>query len=141
MVWVGVFGAFPMRTLILMAAALACAATLSQAESLRMMGRWKVEITFANGESRVVGFEAQGAVWGPANPSKSKWTQGKDNAVTFSGPIEFPMGNVGRASGRLVFKGKLETDGSLAGEVIFSPLSEEQPPRRGTFKATRVASE
>ena len=73
-----------------MAAALACAATLSQAESPRLMGRWKVEITFANGENRVVGFEAQGAgegsfrlldpqakVWGPANSSKAKWTRGE----------------------------------------------------------------
>ena len=90
MAWVGVFGAFPMRAWILMAAALACAATLSQAESPRLMGRWKVEITFANGENRVVGFEAQGAgegsfrlldpqakVWGPANSSKAKWTRGE----------------------------------------------------------------
>ena len=93
-----------------------------------------------------MGFEAQGAgegsfrlldpqakVWGPANPSKAKWTQGEDNAVTFSGPIGFPLGNVERAPGTLVFKGELETDGSLAGEVIF-PLSEEQPAKREPSK-------
>lgn len=155
MVCARIFGTIPMRitlALILIAAALTCVVTSSQSESPRIIGRWKVDITFANGESRLVGFEAQGAgqgffrlldpqskVWMPANPSKAKWVQGEGNAVTFSGPIEFPLGNVGRDPGTLVFKGKLEADGSLRGEVTFSSVIEEKPSKRGTFKAVPVA--
>ncbi len=119
-----------------------------------MIGRWKVEVAFANGERRVVGFEAreagegsfrlldpQAKFWTTATPSKAKWTQGDGNSVTFSGPIEFPLGNVGRDPGTLVFTGKLGTDDSVSGEVVFSPLSGEQPPKHGTFKAARVAGE
>lgn len=117
-----------------------------------MIGRWKVEIAFANGESRVVGFEAreagegsfrlldpQSKVWTAANPSKAKWTQGEGNSVTFSGAIEFPLGNVGRDPGTLVFTGKLGPDNSVSGEVVFSPLNGEQPSKRGTFKAALMA--
>jgi hypothetical protein len=137
--------------LILMVFAQICAAALSQAQSPNVIGSWKVDITFANGDSRSLRFDAQGAgkgtfllldpklnVWGPARPSEAKWTQGDGNSVTFSGAVEFPIGNVGRDPGTLVFKGKFETESLITGEVEFSPLVGDGPSKSGTFKAVRA---
>ena len=139
--------------LILIAVALTCIAALSHAQSPHMIGSWKVDITFTNGESRSLRFEVQGGgkgsfllvdplskAWGPGKPSEAKWTQREGNSVTFSGPVEFPLGNVGRNPGTLVFEGKLETETSITGEVDFSPLIGEQPSKHGTFKATRLGA-
>ena len=129
-----------------------CGAALSQAQSPNMIGSWKVNIAFANGDSRSLRFDAQGAgkgtfllldpklnVWGPAKPSDAKWSRGEGNSVTFSGPVEFMIGNVGRDAGTLVFKGKFETESLIAGEVEFSPLVGDRPSKNGTFKAIRAA--
>jgi hypothetical protein len=137
--------------LILMVFAQTCGAALSQAQSPNMIGSWKVDITFTNGESRSLRFDAQGAgkgtfllldpklnVWGPARPSEANWTQGEGNSVTFSGAVEFPIGNVGRDPGTLVFKGKFETESLITGEVEFSPLVGDGPSKSGTFKAIRA---
>ncbi len=125
---------------------------MAEAQSPTLIGRWNVEITFANEEHRTLRFEAQGAgkgifelldprakVWGPAKPSEAKWTRGEGNSVTFSGPVEFLIGNVGRDAGTLVCKGKLETPDLITGEVEFSPLVGERPSKHGTFKATRAS--
>ncbi len=133
-----------------MVVAQTCIVALSHAQSPNMIGSWKVDITFTNGESRSLRFDAQGAgkgsfllldpklnVWGPAKPSEAKWTQGEGNSVTFSGPVEFLLGNVGRDAGTLVFKGKFETADLITGEVEFSPLVGERPSKHGTFKAVR----
>ena len=124
---------------------------MAEAQSPNLIGRWNVEITFANEEHRTLRFEAQGAgegifelldprakVWGAAKPSEAKWSRGGGNLVTFSGPMEFMLGNVGRDAGTLVFKGKLETPDLITGEVEFSPLVGERPSKHGTFKATRA---
>ncbi len=137
--------------LIPMVVAQTCLAALSHAQSPNMIGSWKVDITFANGESRSLRFDAQGAgkgtfllldpklkVWGPAKPSEAKWTQGEGTSVTFSGAVEFMIGNVGRDAGTLVFKGKFETADLITGEVEFSPLVGERPSKHGTFKAVRA---
>jgi len=128
-----------------------CCAALSHAQSPNMIGTWKVDITFANGDHRPLRFDAQGEgkgtfllldpklnVWGPAKPSEAKWSQGDGNSVTFSGPVEFMIGNVGRDAGTLVFKGKFETEGSIRGEVEFAPLVGDRPSKSGTFKAVRA---
>ncbi len=125
---------------------------MAEAQSPTLIGRWNVEITFANEEHRTLRFEAQGAgkgifelldprakVWGAAKPSEAKWTRGEGNSVTFSGPVEFLIGNVGRDAGTLVCKGKLETPDLITGEVEFSPLVGERPSKHGTFKATRAS--
>jgi hypothetical protein len=138
--------------LILMVLAQTCGAGLSQAQSLNMIGSWKVEITFANEEHRFLRFDAQGAgkgtfllldpklnVWGPAKPSEAKWTHGEGNSVTFSGAVEFMLGNVGRDAGTLAFKGKFETESLITGEVEFSPLVGDRPSKSGKFKASRTA--
>src|SRR5438876_6333528 len=108
---------------------------MAHAQSPNLIGRWNVEITFANEDHRSLRFDAQGEgkgtfllldpklnVWGPAKPSEAKWSRGEGNSVTFSGPVEFPIGNVGRDAGTLVFRGKFETESLIAGEVDFSPL-------------------
>jgi hypothetical protein len=76
--------------------------------------------------------------WGPAKPSEAKWTPGDQNSVTFSGAVEFPLGNVGRDPGTLMFKGKFGTPDSISGEVEFAPLVGDRPSKHGTFKATRA---
>jgi hypothetical protein len=124
---------------------------LAQAQSPNMIGRWNVEINFADGNKRSLRFDAQDhgkgtfllldptlKVWGPAKPSEAKWTPGDQNSVTFSGAVEFPIGNVGRDPGTLMFKGKFETPDAIAGEVEFAPLVGERPSKHGTFKAIRT---
>jgi hypothetical protein len=127
-----------------------CCAAMAQGQSPEMIGRWNVEINFGDGSKRTVRFEAQEAgkgtllvvdprlkVWGPGKPSEAKWTLNEGNSVTFSGAVEFMLGNVGRDAGTLMFKGKFETPDSISGEVEFAPLVGERPSKHGTFKATR----
>ncbi len=123
---------------------------LAGAESPNVTGSWKVEIIFANEQHRFLRFDAQNEgkgtlavtdpkskVWGGAKPSDAKWTRDEGNSVTFSGPVEFLIGNVGRDAGTLTFKGKFETPDSITGEVEFSPLIGDRPSKHGTFKAVR----
>jgi hypothetical protein len=123
---------------------------LAEAESPNVTGSWKVEITFANEQHRFLRFDAQSdgkgtltvtdpqsKVWTGGKPSEAKWTRGEGNSVTFSGPVEFLIGNVGRDAGTLTFKGKLETPDLISGEVEFSPLVGDRPSKHGTFKAVQ----
>src|SRR5207253_847118 len=97
----------PKPALILIVVAQILGVGLSQAQSVNLIGSWKVEITFGNGESRSLRFEARESgkgsfllldprlkVWGPARPSEATWTQGDEGSVMFSGAVEFPLGNV-----------------------------------------------
>jgi hypothetical protein len=119
-----------------------------QAQSPSMIGRWNIEIAFGDGSKRSLHFEAQGEgkgsfvdprakVWGNGKPSEAKWSVGEGNSVTFTGPVEFMLGNVGRDAGTLTCKGKFEGPDSIAGEVEFAPLVGDRLTRHGTFKATR----
>jgi hypothetical protein len=125
---------------------------LAEAESPSLIGKWNVEITFANEEHRSVRFEAQSdgkgtltpadpqsKAWGAAKPSEANWSRGEGNAVTFSGPVEFMLGNVGRDAGTLEFQGKFETSDLITGEVEFSPLVGDRPSKHGSFRATRAS--
>jgi hypothetical protein len=127
-----------------------CLAAMAQGQSPTMTGRWNVEITFADGNKRSLRFDAQGEgkgsfelldprakAWGAPTHFEAKWTLEKENSVTFSGPVEFMLGNVGRDPGTLIFKGKFETPDVISGEVEFAPVVGERPSRHGTFKATR----
>lgn len=130
----------------------------SQTNSPNMIGSWNVEITLGqsgnpNTEVRhKLRFDAQndgkGSLtlldpaamhWQGAKPTEGKWTRGEGNNLTFSGPVEFPLGNVGRDPGTLTFKGKFETSDTITGDVEFSPLVGERVSKHGSFKATRVA--
>ena len=135
--------------IVILIAQMFCGA-LAHGQSSNMIGRWNVEINFADGNKRSLRFDAQAdgkgtfllldpmlSRWGPAKPSEAKWTPGDQNSVTFSGAVEFPLGNVGRDAGTLMFKGKFQTPDSISGEVEFAPLVGERPSKHGTFKATR----
>ena len=130
-----------------------CCSALTQAQTPNMTGTWNVEITFGNAEHRSVRLDAQAdgkgtlipadpksKVWGAAKPSEATWTRGEGNSVTFSGPVEFLLGNVGRDAGTLTCKGKFETADLITGEAEFSPLVGERPSKYGTFKAVRARS-
>jgi hypothetical protein len=148
----GVGGCFVISAVaILMLIAQMCSTALAQAQSPNMIGRWNVEINFAEGNKRSLRFDAQDGgkgtllvldprlkVWGPGKPSEAKWTREDQNSVTFTGPVEFMLGNVGRDAGTLMFKGKFETPDVISGEVEFAPLVGERPSKHGTFKATRT---
>lgn len=123
---------------------------MAQSQSPNVIGTWNVKITFANDEHRSLRFDMQddgkgvfllvdpsSKAWGSTNPSEAKWTKDQGNSVTFSGPIEFPIGNVGRDPGMLVFKGKFESPELITGDVEFSPSIGERPSKHGTFKALR----
>jgi hypothetical protein len=138
------------RSVLLIVIAEMCCSALAQAETPSMNGTWNVEITFANERHRFLRFDAQGdgkgtltvtdpqsKVWLGDKPSEAKWTRGEGNSVTFSGPVEFLLGNVGRDAGTLTCKGKFETADLISGDVEFSPSVRERPPKHGTFKAVR----
>ncbi|MBI1760866.1 MAG: hypothetical protein HYR56_05445 [Acidobacteria bacterium] len=146
-------------TLIFLFAVHHCSTAARRPQSAELVGRWKVEITFANQFSRTLRFEAEASgkgsllLEGPASnwaeaakPTTAKWSQSAEQRVTISGPVEFPIGNVGRLAGTLICKGKFDTENSLSGEVaLFAPEQDPQDPqvvpsRTGTFKATRVTT-
>ncbi len=131
---------------------------LAAGESAKVIGSWRIEVAFGNGENRSFQFEAEGSGKatfqlldprlshsGPPGSSAAKWIQGDDGTVTFSGPVEFPLGNVGRDPGTLVLKGKSGPDGSISGGAAFFPLGHDpndpqvKPAKSGTFKAIRSA--
>ena len=143
--------------LILMAVAQTSLVALSHAQSSQMIGSWRVEITFGNGEKRSLRFEARESgkgsfllvdpksnYWGPARPAMANWSQSDESSVIFSGPVEFPLGNVGRDAGTLVLKGKFGDGSTITGEAKFF-RGDENPTdpkataaKSGTFRATRV---
>ena len=139
------------RALILVVAVNTCSFVLAKAESPNVTGKWNLEVTFANEQRRFLRFDAQSdgkgtltvtdpqsKVWGNANRSEAKWNRSEGNSVTFSGPVEFLVGNVGRDAGTLLCKGKFESADLITGEAEFSPLGGERPSKHGTFKAVRA---
>ena len=123
---------------------------MSETQSPNVIGIWNVEITFANNEHRAVRFEARAdgkgslavadarsKVWDGSKSSDAQWNRADQNSITFSGPVEFLLGNVGRDAGTLTCQGKFETPDSITGEADFSPLVGERPSKLGTFKAIR----
>jgi hypothetical protein len=138
------------RLLMLCLIAQVCSMALAQEQSPNMTGRWNVEVSFAAGGKHSLRFDAQpdgkgtfvltdpaAKAWGETKPSEAKWTVGEGKSVTFSGPVEFPLGNVGRDAGTLVCKGKFETADLITGEAELSPLVGDGPSKHGTFKAVR----
>jgi len=130
-------------------------ADLSQAQSPNVIGNWKVEISFSNGQNRSLRVEAQPSGKGSFLPlippqvgsserSTAQWTQPDHDSVTFSGPVQFPLGNVGVERGTLVLKGKFGADGAISGEASFFALNQDspnptgKPSKAGSFRATRA---
>jgi hypothetical protein len=138
------------RSVFLILVAQMCCNAVAQAQTPNMTGTWKVEITFADERHHSLRLEAQDGgkgslqltdpaakVWSAAKPSEAKWSRGEGNSVTFSGTVEFLLGNVGRDAGTLTCKGKFESADLVSGEVEFSPSVGERPSKHGTFKAVR----
>ena len=143
--------------LILIVFAQIFGASSLQAQSPNVIGSWKVEVTFENGEARSLRVEARESGkgsfqlldprskgYGAPGPSEAKWIQGDEGSVMFSGPVEFPLGNVGRDAGTLVLKGKFGTEGTITGGATFFRLDQDpkdpkaSPSKSGSFKAIRV---
>ena len=128
---------------------------LAMAQPSSLIGSWRVEIAFPNEESRSFRLDARAAgkgsfqplgprQVGPTEPSAAEWTQSDDHSVCVSGPVQFPLGNVGLLRGTLVLKGKFGTDGSITGDARFFPSEQDPkdpkatPSKSGTFSAVRV---
>jgi hypothetical protein len=144
--------------LILLFAAHICSVDAARPQSSNLVGRWKIDITFENQSPRSLRFVAEDSGKGslllearsnwdePAKPSQAKWTVGREKRVTISGPVEFPIGNVGRETGVLVFKGAFESESKITGELAFFPMDQDPsdpkatPSKTGKFKATRVSA-
>ena len=79
-----------------------------------------------------------------AQPPKTLQTQRRQ--ATFSGAIEFPIGNVGRDAGTLVFKGKFDSANSISGKVSFFRAGQDLknsatiPAKTGDFTAKRATT-
>jgi len=138
------------RAIILVLAVNTFSFFLAEADTPTVTGSWKIDVTFGNDQHRFLRFDAQGngkgtltvtdpqsKVWGGATPSEAKWTPGEGSSVTFSGPVEFLLGNVGRDAGTLTLKGKFDTADLITGEADFSPLVGDGPSKHGTFRAVR----
>src|SRR5215468_9198090 len=143
-------------TLTLLFAAYNCSVDAARPQSSDLVGRWKIEITFQNKSKRSLQFDAEDSGKGsllleprsnwdePGKPSQAKWTVGEEKRVTILGPVEFPIGNVGREPGVLVFKGAFKSESIITGEIAFFPMDQDPmdpkstPSKTGKFEATRV---
>lgn len=138
-------------TLLLIPFLISASFTVTKAESPNLVGAWNVEITFGNDEHRSVHFEAQAdgkgtlvaadprsKFWDGSKTSTAQWSRLEENSITFSGAVEFLIGNVGRDAGTLMCKGKFENPDLITGEAEFSPAVGERPSKHGSFKAVRT---
>jgi hypothetical protein len=144
-------------TLILLFAALNCSMDTVRQQSTDLVGRWKIDITFENQSKRSLSFDAEDSGKGslllegvrdsweePAKPSQAKWMAGAEKRITFLAPIEFPIGNVGREQGVLVFRGSFKSESLITGDIAFYPMDQDPmdpkstPSKTGKFEATRV---
>ena len=143
--------------LILLFAAHNCSVDVARPQSSDLVGRWKVDITFENESTRSMSLDAEDSGKGsllledersnwaePAKPSQAKWRVGAEKRVTIVGPVEFPIGNVGRETGVLSFKGAFKSERIITGEIAFYPMDQDpsdpkaKPTKTGKFEATRV---
>ncbi|HZF38854.1 MAG TPA: hypothetical protein VE715_08520 [Blastocatellia bacterium] len=142
--------------LILLFAAHNCWVDAARPQSSDLVGRWKIDITFQNKSKRSLRFDAEDSGKGslllearsnwdePAKPSQAKWMVGAGKRVTILGPVEFPIGNVGREPGILVFKGAFKSESIITGDIEFFPMDQDPmdpkatPSKTGKFEATRV---
>ena len=134
-------------------------ASCAQTQSFNLAGRWKVKFKFSGSEEHTLRFDAQSDGKGafllldtvsslipPAEPTKAQWEQAAPDQATFSGAIEFPIGNVGRDAGTLVFKGKFDSADSISGKVSFFREGQDLknpatiPAKTGDFTAKRATT-
>src|SRR5215475_13057022 len=144
--------------LILLFATHNCSVDAASLQTTDLVGRWKIDITFENQSKRSLRFDAEDSGKGslllearsnwdaPAKPSQAKWTVGREKRVTILGPVEFPIGNVGREPGVLVFKGAFKSESMITGDFAFYTIDQDPmdpkatPSKTGKFEATRVGA-
>ena len=79
-----------------------------------------------------------------ADPQPAAWSRLTNDRISFSGEVELPLGTCCREIGTLIFKGKLSSNNSIAGKLIFvTSVDEEESPYKfrsavGAFTATRI---
>jgi len=135
-----------------------CSVDAARPQSSDLVGRWKIDITFQNESKHSLRFDVDDSGAGsllleprsnwdePAKPSQAKWTVGKDKRVTILGPAEFPIGNVGRETGVLVFKGSFKSASKITGDIAFFSMDQDPmdpkatPSKTGKFEATRIGA-
>ena len=123
----------------------------------KLTGRWRVTFSLSGDAEKHLIFEpkANGSGsftlldTGPDNkpepdPVPAVWSELSNNRISFSGETELPLGTCCREIGTLIFKGKLKSNTSIAGGLIFvTSVDEEESPYKyrshvGTFTATLV---
>jgi hypothetical protein len=119
-------------------------------------GHWQIELTFSDSSRHTIRFDAEpggrgtyvlldriSSLLDPPEPSMAEWMQpAGTNQLSLSGSIEFPIGNVGRDPGTLVFTGTFDTADSVSGDVaFFRDPKDPTPSKTGTFKAVRVTAQ
>jgi hypothetical protein len=143
--------------LILLIAAYNCSTDVARPQSSDLVGRWKIDIAFENESRRSLNFDADSSGKGsltlevvrdnwtePARPFQVKWEARDEKGVMFMAPVEFPIGNVGRETGTLVFKGVFKSENLITGNVALYPLDHDPmdpnsiPTKTGKFEASRV---
>ena len=120
------------------------------------LGRWQVKFTMAGLEKNLILDAQAGGVasfvlldTGPDNgrildPQPAAWSQLTNNRVSICGEVELPIGTCCREMGTLIFKGKLSSNNSMLGKLIFvTSIDEEESPYGfrsivGKFTATRA---
>lgn len=148
----------PMLALMLMLATQPGGGSAVLAQVPAVQGRWRIDIAFTDtsrhgfrfetldpGKGALLLLDTRSSLLDPAAPTAAEWTQ-TGNSVTFSGAVEFPIGNVGRDPGKLVFNGTFDGTDLISGDVKFFQIRPDQkdpsePAKTGTFKATRILAD
>lgn len=123
----------------------------------RLAGRWRVKFRFVGDVEKTLIFEAKaknvGAFslldTGPENLpvpnlAPAVWSVLTNDRVSFSAETEMQLGTCCREIGTLTFKGKLTSNNSMSGKLVFiTSVDEDESPNKlrsvvGTFVATRV---
>ena len=119
-------------------------------------GRWQVKFTLMNSDEKnlILVAKENGAGFlelkdtGPDNkpvptPQPAIWSKTADK-LNISSIVELPIGTCCREIGTVIFKAKIASNNSVAGNVVFvTNTDEEESPYKyrstvGTFSATRL---
>ncbi|MGH9930555.1 MAG: hypothetical protein ACREA9_15190 [Pyrinomonadaceae bacterium] len=139
---------------ILLAGLTAC--EKPRAQDPNMTGRWIIELHFDNEETlHKIQFDAEPSGTGKfllldqtsslnaIVPAQAGWSAAAKDAATeirIWGPIEFPIGNVGRETGKVTLIGTLGSPNAISGSATFINIAASQPAKKGSFVARREMS-
>ena len=142
---------------ILFGAAAPAALSKTSPAEISFVGRWHVKFTLVGGTEKNLVLTARekgdGSFelldTGPDDkpvpgPLPATWSSKKLDFVSVSGEVELPIGTCCRETGTLILKGKLLSQNSYSGKLIFvTNTDEEESPYKfrstvGTFTATRL---